>query len=385
MAISKDDKIILSSFIVAFCAFTSIYITQPLLPIIERDLDVSSFQSSLSMSLVLAGITLGCIPSGALDERISLTSTGLTAAILLIVLHLACANTSNISLLISMRFCQGLCIPFLTSAVASSLSRSVSKANISRGIAWYVTATILGGMSGRLLGGLTTIFYHWKFSFILSALLVFLSCFFIPKLSPSIRKPSKALKQTSYSAVIRNKNIWPSYFCAFLGQGIFSAVFNTIPFRLDSYPFNLSADLISLLYMVYIVGLFTGPFTSKVKTKAGYQKTLFLGAIILAVGLLFLLGRELYLVIIGLSSVCVGFFIVHINAAARLNSIIKTGLGEANSLYMIWYYLGGFTGSLLAISVLENKGWNTLICLTLALLCVLTTSARENLPATCQR
>ena len=137
--------------------------------------------------------------------------------------------------------------------------------------------------------------------------------------------------------------------------------------------------------MVYIVGLFTGPFTSKVTTKAGYQKTLFLGAIILAVGLLFLLGRELYLVIIGLSSVCVGFFIVHINAAARLNSIIKTGLGEANSLYMIWYYLGGFTGSLLAISVLENKGWNTLICLTLALLCVLTTSARENLPATCQR
>ena len=137
--------------------------------------------------------------------------------------------------------------------------------------------------------------------------------------------------------------------------------------------------------MVYIVGLFTGPFTSKVTTKSGYQKTLFLGAIILAVGLLILLGRDLYLAIIGLSCVCGGFFIVHINAAARLNGIVKTGLGEANSLYMIWYYLGAFAGALLAILVFENKGWNTLICLTLALLCVLTTSARENLYPTYQR
>ncbi len=385
MAISKDDKIITSSFIVAFCAFTSIYITQPLLPIIERDLGVSSLQSSLSVSLVLAGITLGCIPAGLLDERVSLTSACLTAAISLILLHLACASTSNISVLISLRFCQGFFIPFLTSAVASSLSRSVSRTNISRGIAWYVTATILGGMCGRLLGGLTTIFYSWKLSFVLSGFLVFFSCFFISQLSPLPRKSSRILKQTSYSAAIRNKNIWPSYFCAFLGQGIFSAVFNTIPFRLDSHPFDLSADLISLLYMVYMVGLFTGPFTSKVTTKAGYRKTLFLGAIILAVGLLILLGRELYLAIIGLSCVCVGFFMIHINAAARLNGLVKTNLGEANSLYMILYYLGAFTGSLWAILIFDNKGWNTLVSLSLVLLCSLALIARGKTTATDQR
>ena len=160
-------------------------------------------------------------------------------------------------------------------------------------------------------------------------------------------------------------------------------VFNTIPFRLDSYPFNLSADLISLLYMVYIVGLFTGPFTSKVTTKAGYQKTLFLGAIILAVGLLILLG-ELYLAIIGLSCVCVGFHSSY-KCCRKTKRYCQNRVREANSLYMICYYLGAFTGSLLAILVFENKGWNTLICLTLALLCVLTVSARENFSATYQR
>ena len=76
---------------------------------------------------------------------------------------------------------------------------------------------------------------------------------------------------------------------------------------------------------------------------------------------------------------------IHINAAARLNGLVKTNLGEANSLYMILYYLGAFTGSLWAILIFDNKGWNTLVSLSLVLLCSLALIARGKTTATDQR
>ncbi|MEC9247507.1 MAG: hypothetical protein VX986_00600, partial [Pseudomonadota bacterium] len=90
MTLTTDDKVILSSFIIVFSAFTTIYITQPILPAIGRNFGASPFQASLSISLVLAGITLGSIPSGILSEKYPISYLAYVGSALLLICDVIC-------------------------------------------------------------------------------------------------------------------------------------------------------------------------------------------------------------------------------------------------------------------------------------------------------
>ena len=372
MTLKTDDKVILSSFIIVFSAFTTIYITQPILPAISRNFDTSPFQASLSISLLLAGITLGSIPSGILSEKYPVSYLAFVGSALLIICDVVCAFTSNLSVLVTSRFLQGFLIPFLTSAIAASLSRTVREKNIVRGIAWYVTATILGGMCGRVIGGIANSVNYWQTSFLLSGCLILFSCLFIRHLVPkSSGRKNKKKERITYREIFLDTKIRISLICAFFGQAIFSAVFNTLPFRLDSPQYNISSDIVSLIYCVYIIGLVVGPLAGYSTVRCGSRRTLSAGVVILFISIWVLKGQEMFHIIIGLSGICFGFFTIHTTATARLNRKIERGLGQANSLYMIFYYLGAFCGSIWAILVFELTNWNTVIHISLGLTLVL--------------
>ena len=385
MALTTDDKVILSSFIIVFSAFTTIYITQPILPAIGRNFEASPFQSSLSVSLVLAGITLGSIPSGILSEKYPISYLVYVGSALLILCDVICAFTPNLFVLVTSRFLQGFLIPFLTSAIAASLSKTVREGNIVRGIAWYVTATILGGMCGRVIGGVANSMDYWQASFLFSGSLILFSCLYIRHLVPESRYcKSDEKNRVTYCEIFLERKIWVSLVCAFFGQGIFSAVFNTLPFRLDSSQYNLSSDIISAIYCVYIVGLIVGPLAGYFTVNFGSRRTLSAGTVILFISIWILKGQDLFLIIIGLGGVCIGFFTIHTTATAMLNRQIDRGLGQANSLYMIFYYLGAFCGSIWAILLFELTGWNTVMHISLCLTLVLLMAGRCGKPPTRQ-
>jgi len=372
MTLTTDDKVILSSFIIVFSAFTTIYITQPILPAIGRNFGASPFQASLSISLVLAGITLGSIPSGILSEKYPISYLAYVGSALLLICDVICAFTSDLFVLVTSRFLQGFLIPFLTSAIAASLSKTVRQNNIVRGIAWYVTATILGGMCGRVIGGVANSVNYWQTSFLLSGSLILLSCIFIRLLVPkSSDWKNKQEERITYREIFLDRKIRISLICAFFGQTIFSAIFNTLPFRLDSPQYNLSSDIVSLIYCVYIIGLVVGPLAGYSTVRYGSRRTLSTGIIILFISIWVLKGQEMFHIIIGLSGICFGFFMIHTTATARLNRKIERGLGQANSLYMIFYYLGAFCGSIWAILVFELTSWNTVMHISLGLTLVL--------------
>jgi len=372
MRLTHDDRIILATFVLVFSAFTTIYITQPVLPAVERHFNTSSFYSSLSVSIVLAGITLGSIPSGFLNEKYSILPLAALASVLIIICDIGCALTINLGTLISLRFCQGLFIPFLTSAMAASLTRSVADQNIVKGIAWYVTATILGGMTGRLIGGVTHYLATWQFAFLYSAAMLAVSCLIASALLPNRFSQKKVYSNIgSYRKIILEKKLWGSFVCAFVGQGIFSAVFNTLPYRLDSEPYNLSSNFISFIYGVYILSIFVAPMTGRLTIRYGSDRTLTGGAFVLFVSLLILTGDRMFDVIFGLSGICIGFFAIHTTAAARLNRRMIKDHGQANSLYMVFYYLGAFWGSSWSIVVFKAASWNSVLFIAAGLVLIL--------------
>lgn len=61
------------------------------------------------------------------------------------------------------------------------------------------------------------------------------------------------------------------------------------------------------------------------------------------------------MIALGLAGVCAGFFTVHASAVGLLNRRLTAAKGRANSLYVLFYYLGGAAG--ITVSGYAYTGW----------------------------
>ena len=373
---ASEKKRVFVAFIISFCAFTTIYIAQPIQPEIQNYFETSAHISALSITLVLAGISIGSIPSGYLNDRYRIRTIVIPAILSLIIFSMALSKVKNLQLFLTLRFFSGLLIPLLTSGMAAYLSKNLSSGALHVGIGWYISATILGGMTGRLLGGVTAKYTFWGHAFLLSSIILtfaaLIALFYLHENNKKARKNFSG----SYLTVFREKKIWPPFVYAFIGQNIFSSIFNTLPFYLSGSPFSMSTEKISLLYSVYIVGLFTGAISSRLNKKLSWSANVQISASTLIISLVMLCSKTPQTIILALIIFCLSFFILHTVATSQLNKLIDKSHGRSNSVYVVFYYLGAFTGSLWSIFIFQSFGWisvikiNTILCIGIIFLSI---------------
>jgi len=59
-----------------------------------------------------------------------------------------------------------------------------------------------------------------------------------------------------------------------------------------------------------------------------------------------------------LTGICAGFFAIHAAAAGSLNRRLTDSRGRANSLYVLFYYMGGTIGITLSGYAYAFAGWH---------------------------
>jgi len=166
-------------------AFTTIYITQPVLPVLQSEFGVDETVASLTISAVIFGIALSNLPSGMAADRFPIRPIILVGGSVITVSGLVCASTNNMTVLIGTRFVQGLFVPCLTTCVAAYLSRMLPVESLNVVMGSYVSATVAGGLGGRLLGGFIHPPLHWRYAFVTASALLLTStliaCLFLPR------------------------------------------------------------------------------------------------------------------------------------------------------------------------------------------------------------
>jgi YNFM family putative membrane transporter len=73
---------------------------------------------------------------------------------------------------------------------------------------------------------------------------------------------------------------------------------------------------------------------------------------------------------VALLLICAGFFTIHSAAAGSLNRRLTGSRGKANSLYVLFYYLGGACGITLSGWAFSLAGWHGVVTLGLLVLTV---------------
>jgi MFS transporter, YNFM family, putative membrane transport protein len=358
-------------FALVSASFTNIYITQPILPVLQHEFAADMVLVSLSVSAVILGIAISNLPFGFLADRLPIHPIILTGGILVALGGLVCAVTKDLWVLIAARFLQGLFIPALTTCLAAYLAKVLPAARLNVVMGSYVSATVLGGLGGRLLGGWIHPPLHWRYAFVSASILILIATFTAFRWLPrSLIENKRQQIAISYWELLKRWNLLLIYFCATGSFLIFSSVFNYLPFRMTAPPFSFSTGLTTLLYLVYIVGIFMGPTAGRASNRFGSGNTLLGGTAVLGVSLILIMLPSIAAVVLALLGICAGFFTIHATAVGTLNRKLSSGQGRANALYVLFYYMGGWLGITLSGFAYKQGGWSAVIYICLFFLVI---------------
>lgn len=359
-------------FALVSASFTTIWLVQPVLPVLQTEFGISIAQASHTVSSVILGVAFSTLIFGRLADMYPVRPFILYGGLCVAGAGLACGMVRDIHLMIFFRLIQGLFIPALTTCLATYLARNLPVERLNIVMGSYVSATVVGGLGGRLIGGWLYPQEHWRHAFFTVALLVLFTSLAAVLILPKEQKPSeKSQNGPGFLGILRQPPLLRTLLVGFGALFVFAAMFNYLPFYLTAPPFSANTRTITMLYLTYLVGVVIAPISGKFSSRFGNGLTMMLGALTLAAALLISHLPSLSAVAASLCLACAGFFAIHASAVGSLNSQLSASRGRANSLYILFYYLGGSVGITVSGQAFKHFGWSGVTTTGLGMLVLL--------------
>lgn len=344
----------------AVAVFSDLYITQPILPILSARFGVAPATAGLSVSVVVLMIALVSPVWGSLSDavgrrRVIVASTGLLA-----IPTLLAALAPGFGPLLVLRAAQGLLIPGLTAVAVALLGDHFSGSALTGRVASWIGATVVGGLSGRVLSGLLASWTDWHAPFVLFGLLTALAAFLLSRTLPDSPRPAAVRPLPNPLEMLfhlRNRRLLGAFLVGGAVLFAFIAVFTFLPYHLTAPPYGLSTAAVSAFYFAYLAGVVTSLVVPRVASRIPQRTVIATGLVVAAGGVLGTLLPSVAAVAASLVVVCVGMFLVQATAPAFVNLQAPTAKGAAGALYVTFYYLGATLGSFLPGLAFQRWAW----------------------------
>jgi YNFM family putative membrane transporter len=344
----------------AVAVFSDLYITQPILPILTARFKVAPATAGLSVSVVVLMIALVSPLWGFLSDVIGRKPVIVTSMALLSLPTLLAAFAPGFGTLLALRAIQGLFIPGLTAVAVALLGDHFGQAALGGRVAAWIGATVVGGLSGRVLSGLLASWLDWHAPFVLFGILTGLSAFALWRTLPAAPRPAAARqlpRLAELTAHFHNRRLVGAFLIGAAVLFAFIAVFTFLPYYLTGPPFGLSTAAVSLFYFAYLAGVVTSLVVPRLPGRSAGRTIMGSGLLVAAAGVAGTLVRSLPAVVVSLVVVCIGMFLVQATAPAFVNLNAVSAKGAAGALYVTFYYLGATLGSFLPGLAFQRWAW----------------------------
>ncbi|GBF10704.1 MFS transporter [Tepidibacillus sp. HK-1] len=353
----------------AFLIFSNLHMSQPLLPLFSREFGVSPATASLSISLTILTLSVFLLVFGPISDamgRKNIMSLGLIASSILSILIFF---APNFFMLLFLRAVQGIFLASLPAIAYAYIGEEFDHLSISAVIGIYISGNTIGGMGGRIISGFIADLWGWRYSYLVMGMIGLISfilfLIFLPDSNHFQRKPfliNEAMKELI--SHWQNPILRQAYYIAGIIYFIFMGVFNYIGFYLSQAPYFLSTTVIGFLFISYLAGTFSSTYSGKLEGKLTIPVRIFLGLVIIFIGLVLMLFPQLPLILIGLVVLVFGFFFTHAASSSWVSHHAKKAKASASALYLLSYYLGASIGSTLLGYIWQPFGWKGVIIAT---------------------
>ena len=366
MIFTRNLVIVLIATIVSF---STLYIPQPMLPLLAEEFGVAAGEAGLLMTVAMLPLAIAPALYGYFLQAIP-ARLMLTVALALLALDQLCFYfAEEFWHLIVLRLLQGLLLPAIFTALMTYCASMSPAQMVRRAMGFYIGATILGGFSGRLLGGVFASSFDWRSAFVVMGLMQLVPLLLLTRVESDADINFTRLDPGSISRVLLNRNFRFMLIALASVFFVFSGILNIVPFHLQDIDASATPFLISLLYLGYLVGVPVSFLSESISKRwRDERKGLLLGLSIHAIGLVMLLFVAFTGLIVTMFFLAGGFFLIHALLSGLANHLAQEHKGVVNGVYVSVYYFSGALGSWLPGYLFEGIGWQGMIIVFMSIL-----------------
>ena len=350
-------------------SFSTLYIPQPMLPLLAQSFGVSAGEAGLLMTVAMLPLAIAPSVYGYFLQAIP-AKLMLTVALALLALDQVCFYFADeFWHLIVLRLLQGLLLPAIFTALMTYCASMVPAQLVRRAMGFYIGATILGGFSGRLVGGIFASSFDWRSAFIVMGLVQLIPLLLLTRAESDTDINFARLDPKSISRVLLDRNFRFMFLSLASVFFVFSGILNIVPFHLQDIDATATPFIISLLYLGYLVGAPVSFFSDSIsKLLSDERRGLWLGLVIHGFGLVMLLAVAFKGLVLTMFFLAAGFFLIHALLSGLTNHLAREHRGVVNGLYVSIYYFSGALGSWLPGYIFEGLGWDGMIIVFMLIL-----------------
>lgn len=346
----------------SFTVFVNLYAVQPLLPMLREDFDVSTLTASLAMGASTLTLAISLLIYGPLSDAIGRGAIMRITLLLATLCSLALPFIADFTNLLLLRSLQGLVLGGLPAVAIAWMGDEFDRPALMLAVGLYISANTLGGIGGRVLGGIAGEYGGWQASFLSVGLLSLVCLAVFWRLLPPARcfKPSPlrlGVALASLGEHLRNPLLLGAYLIGGLNFFIFINQYSYITFRLSDAPYDLSTQWLGMIFFTYLGGTLGSALSGRISQRLPQPVCMMLGIAIMMIGSLVTLKATLAMILFGLTIAAFGFFLTHSMASSWVGRQALRARGSASALYLVFYYLGASLGGFYLEPFWQAAGW----------------------------
>ncbi|MGQ1947560.1 MFS transporter [Geofilum sp. OHC36d9] len=370
-------------FLSGLSVFAQLYLFQPILPEITQHFKITPATSSLLVSASTIGMGFGLFIFAFKADSMSRKRLMTIALVSSSVLTLLSSFLSSFVWLVAINFTKGVLLSGVSAVALAYLSEEVSTAVFGFAVSLYLSGNTFGGMAGRVVTSLISGWTGWRIAVVFIGVaslvlgLIFSRRFPESRFFKSQNNSIKArLQQMKH--LLKDTFLLRLYFVGFILMGSFVSVYNYLGFRLEAAPFSLPHYVTASIFLMYTFGIVGSLLTGWLSDKYVPHKIIQVFLLLIIAGLLMMMSKNIFVLVLGLGLFTLSFFGVHSMASQMVSKRVDEGKSSATSLYWLFYYIGSSVmGSFTGIIIHRNSWYAFVICLmALVLLSLLVMTQR---------
>ncbi|QYK14897.1 MFS transporter [Shewanella rhizosphaerae] len=358
--------------------YINLYMVQGMLPLIATSFSVSPAHATLLLSVTSFSMAFALLFYATLSDKLGRRKPLLWSLALLVVADLMLIWVQDFSALVAVRLFQGILLAAVPAIAMAYFKDLLDTSVLLKAGAIYIGANSLGGIAGRLLGGLMTEYLTWVEAMGLVSVLTLAGAVGVLILLPRLDRVRIRRRQhksgfgladlKGFGLHLGDATLVKLYLLGALAFMVMVNQFSYIQLHLMQAPFGWGKFQVTLIFLCYLSGTYASFRSAKWVTRLGRQPLFILSAVMMCVGSLVTLGDTSSAIVIGFLLSSFGFFTFHSVCNAWVAQRAQQHRAKATALYLCSYYLGAALGGPFLLPFWQHWGWSGVVAGSLTLL-----------------
>ncbi|PKG56587.1 MFS transporter [Shewanella sp. Choline-02u-19] len=364
--------------IASIVIFINLYLVQGMLPLIAESFSVSKTHATLLLSVTSFTMAFSLLLFAVLSDRIGRKRPIIISLYLLVIVDIIAIFIGDFSQLVALRMVQGVLLASVPAMAMAYFKDELGGNVLLKAGAIYIAANSVGGITGRLLGGMMSEYLQWHEAMALLAALSLIGTILAATMLPDSQfvKPKLGLGKLAVQSDLKgfyhhlaNPKLRLIYLVGGVAFMVMVNQFSYIQLHLMASPFMQGPFEVTLIFLCYSSGTYASYRSAKWISKLGIKRVFSLSVLALMLGTLFTLFDSVITIYIGFLVSSFGFFLIHSSCNAWVAFIAKQHRAKATALYLCSYYLGAAIGGPYLLPFWQHWGWQgvvfgSMICLS---------------------